>query len=154
MNWKKFSRSFYLLESSETYEKISFLFSRVFWNYGGIVFGVGKWKPDSEMPTSTLCITVTTGLLLSCSPVSSDRTDQHSWGRQQRVPGDLRDHPYREGMCVSVLMNRVTGILPLGGELCVHLCDRVGMYPRRQGLSSFFKTEGRCRDRIWGSEPG
>ena len=60
-------------------------------------------------------------LLSSWSTVSSDLTDQHYWGRQQRVPGDPRDHPYWEGVCMSVSMNWETGTLPLCGELCVYL---------------------------------
>ena len=66
-------------------------------------------------------------LLLGCSPVSSDRTDEYSRRRQQKVSGDPRDYLYSEGMCVCLIMDRVTGTLPLCGELCVYLCDKVGM---------------------------
>jgi len=53
-----------------------------------------------------------------------------------------------EVVCVSVSMNRVTGTLPLCGELCVPLCDRVGMCLILQGVSSFCKTEWRCGVRV------
>ena len=55
------------------------------------------------------------GGLVGLLPVSFDRADQHSRGRQQRVQGGLRGLLYGVVVCVVVLMGRVTGTLPLCG---------------------------------------